>query len=153
MVRPKLPEICWPSSWATSQRMVQGSSVSPSPVGWFTRGRSVMTERARTATWEPEAPGPGTKHRRLEVFNSKNGSTNARQWQRLKPRPSGSSAATSMNGSRPILHPAHRIRAHRQSDAGGVEIIGYDTASGQYTGKVSDHSTSRPTTAASGGWL
>ena len=50
-----------------------------------------------------------------------------------------------------ILHTAYgRIG---NLDAGGVEIIGYDTASGQYTGKVSDHSTSRPTTAASGGWL
>jgi hypothetical protein len=88
-----------------------------------------MTERARTGTWQADAPGPGPEHRRLEVFIGKwinEGETVA------TPHAPAAKILTSdvyewIPGRFAVLHTAYGPLA--DLDVGGVEILGYDAES------------------------
>jgi Protein of unknown function (DUF1579) len=97
-----------------------------------------MTEPAQMGTFESEAPQPGPEHRRLEVFVAKwinEGETVA------TPAAAAAKIVTSdvyewIPGRFSVLHTAYgRIG---DLDVGGVEIIGYDRESGNYTSHFFD---------------
>jgi Protein of unknown function (DUF1579) len=97
-----------------------------------------MTEGAHSGTFEHEAPEPGPEYARLEVFIGKwinEGETVA------KPDAPGSKIVTSdvyewIPGRFAVLHTAYgRLR---DLDVGGVEILGYDAESGEYTSHFFD---------------
>jgi Protein of unknown function (DUF1579) len=97
-----------------------------------------MTERARTGTWQADAPGPGPEHRRLEAFIGKRineGETVA------TPDAPAAKILTSdvyewIPGRFAVLHTACGRLA--DLDVGGVEILGYDAESGRYTSHFFD---------------
>jgi Protein of unknown function (DUF1579) len=97
-----------------------------------------MAETAHSGTFEHEAPDPGPEHARLEVFVGKwinEGETAA------GPNAPSSRIVTSdvyewIPGRFAVLHTAYgRIG---DLDVGGVEILGYDTESGEYTSHFFD---------------
>ena len=97
-----------------------------------------MTERAHSGTFAYEAPEPGPEHERLEVFIGKwinEGDTIA------TPAAPSSRIVTSdvyewIPGRFGVLHTAYgRIG---ELDVGGVEILGYDAETGNYTSHFFD---------------
>jgi hypothetical protein len=115
-----------------------------------------MTEQARIGTWERDGSGPGAEHRRLEVFIGKwinEGETIA------TPDNPAARILTSdvyewIPGRFSVLHTAYgRIG---DLDVGGVEIIGFDDQTGQYTSHFFDsqgHLTVDQLTHDAGKWI
>jgi hypothetical protein len=115
-----------------------------------------MTEQVRIGTWERDGSGPGAEHRRLEVFIGKwinEGETIA------TPDNPAARILTSdvyewIPGRFSVLHTAYgRIG---DLDVGGVEIIGFDDQTGQYTSHFFDsqgHLTVDQLTYDAGKWI
>jgi hypothetical protein len=111
---------------------------APFLIDQYDREEGSMAEGTHSGTFEHVAPKPGPEHTRLEVFIGKwinEGETVA------VPAAPSSKIVTSdvyewIPGRFAVLHTAYgRIG---DLDVGGVEILGYDAESGQYTSHFFD---------------
>jgi hypothetical protein len=115
-----------------------------------------MEQGARSGTFLHEAPQPGPGHARLEVFIGKwinEGETMATA-DADTARIVTSDVYEWIPGGFAVLHTAYgRIG---DLDVGGVEILGYDAASGKYTSHFFDsqgHVTVDELTCSDGKWI